>query len=368
MRRSVGHFVAVIGLLLWVGLPLGILWGSMTYDDSRPLHQSGRALVTVSKQVEATNESVAILAVWSQPQQLFAPAWTGLVERVDATSGQKLTNGMSVAQVDGLRRLVAITSQPFRRAIGDGTVGEDVVLLNGWLSSLRLPHGDGALATEQTIAGIRKLARLVGVTDQAALDKPVFDPAWVIYAPQPLVIGSVELRVGTLAPSQGSPILTALPSLESAYPISSSDATAIANAPQNGAVPAEGATMQTVPPLAIPPGSTLTLPSDSPSALAMDKTGLSLDSPALEVLRARMSVGQKTIEATLEVLQPANARTVPATAVITDSNGQTCVRKANGRILPIELVSASSGTVIFTGEVAVGTRLQALPPRSAGCK
>jgi peptidoglycan hydrolase-like protein with peptidoglycan-binding domain len=198
-------------LLVPIGVLIGLLLAREQLDDL------GLEAVPLVETVQITElderTGVAAEFTWVDGPMLYAPAWSGLVGRVDMATGGTVRSGDVVATVDGLVRMAVATPQPFYRSLGLGDEGPDV----GWLRQVLIDLGylqrsagrEGSV-DDLMVAAVRSLSRDLGVTPAA----DAFDPAWFVWLPaDPFAVAAVDLIAGAPAPAAGIPIAGSRPQL-----------------------------------------------------------------------------------------------------------------------------------------------------------
>jgi hypothetical protein len=279
--------------------------------------------VTITQDAEA--RAVQASLTWTAGPTLFAPAWSGLVTGVKAAPGSLVQSGTAIASIDGITRIALASTLPFYRMIAPGTIGPDVTALRGALARLGIsPVGSGTSYDPALEGAIKTLeARLIG--EALGLAKGVFDPSWVIYLPVAnLKVAAVNLQVGLPAPGEGQPIATSPQSLN---PFT------LAPAASNGLIP-----------LPLPSNPTDFVFSPAPGVDVPVGESYTISSPTdLASVAAIVSQGSSTASGQINLSHAATLSTVPATAVVSDSAGRTCVFVTSGRLLVPLLVTTASG-------------------------
>jgi hypothetical protein len=371
-----------VGLVLWIVGPFVVLALVMEADLSDELVEEEQPTVVVSESRGGAVTMVGVAMGWEAPVELFAPAWEGVVQRVEVVPGVEVGNGDPVVTVSGLTRLLAASGEPFWRPLGLNATGDDARALNEWLTAIGLPHGSGATVTSATVRGVREVASRVGV------DVPVgavveFDPAWVVFAPRErFTVGSVDLRVGAPAPAPGSAFVTAQPALTAAVAVDAETAqraTEESEAPQAGGGEDTGggdAAAQESAPALLPegtpvPGSRavfLDEATEEPLALAEDR--MTFTPEALAVLSRAVEPGERAMRLVSRSVPVEGELQVPATALAVGGDGTFCVVDTSERAYPVEVTDTGGGSISFlsdSGEVSSGTRVLDRPPPSVAC-
>ena len=127
------------------------------------------------------------------------------VTSVAVKPGVAVSSGDVVVSVDGVDRVAVATAEPFWRRLQRRDAGPDVAMLEAWLAEAGFYEGplDGVFGRGLT-AAVKAWAESLGVV------KPdgVFDPGWVLWLPEDgFVVGEVTLRAGAPVPGAGAPVL-----------------------------------------------------------------------------------------------------------------------------------------------------------------
>jgi hypothetical protein len=374
-----------IGLLLWIAGPFGALAVVMQTDLSDELVAEEQPSVVVSESRGGAVEILGVAMAWEAPVQLFAPAWEGVVQRVDVAPDAELGNGDPVVTVSGLTRLLAASGEPFWRPLGLNATGDDARALNEWLGALGLPHGSGATVTSATVRGIREVASRVGldVPSGAAVE---FDPTWVVFAPRErFTVGSVDLQVGAPAPAAGTAFVMTQPALTAAIAV---DAETAQRATEGGETPGaeggaeadnggpEGAAASEARPAALPDGTPVPVSravfvdEEAEVSLALAEDRMTFTPEALAALSLVVEPGARAIRAVSRSVPVEGELQVPATAVAVGEDGTFCVVDTNRRAYPVEVTDTGGGSISFltdNSEVSSGTRVLDPPPPAVAC-
>jgi hypothetical protein len=281
---------------------------------------------------------VGLALNWSDPAQLVAPAWQGVVDRVLVAPGDRVAHGSALLSLDGIERIAWATSGAFYRQLALRDKGPDVEWLNQALAAAGLRHAAGAEFTAETAAGVKEFAASIG----APANNGVFDPGWVVFLPiAELVIKEVAVSAGLPAPPPGSVLLQAQVQLVSAVLIGLD----VLERRESEANDQAGA----VDPVA---------PADE--VLAVDETLLvdgldlalndardGLGPQALATLDGRVQPGLASLRAQVRRPSGADAVRVPTAAVFDSGGGSACVVVAAGAgdpgVVEVELIWDDSG-------------------------
>lgn len=336
-----------IGAVLWVVLPLGLLAlltvSSLSANISGPQSPSW---VPVRSSDSATTEPVDIALQWQPPAKVYAPAWNGLVQSVQTTPGQVLSDGTPVVTIDGVVRRAAITPAPLYRSIAVGMRGTDVEWLNEFLGRMGYAHGSTQVATGATVQGAKQYATAVGAQFQGS-----FDVSWLIFVPSSgFTVQTVALTPGTPAPATGSVIMESSPTL--------SRATVVTLGSLDSLVSQQQAASATPTPLS---DSTVNanrkeVPADtqlevSGGTVPVDKSSAAL-ATALPKLQSLVAPLAPVLQANLMRAARPGDYLIPSAAVFSGASGKTCVAEKTGgntRTVKVTIVADSAEGVVVTG-------------------
>ncbi|MBP2376859.1 hypothetical protein JOF42_000354 [Microbacterium phyllosphaerae] len=293
---------------------------------------------------------------WSSGEEVYAPAWSGLVETVGLSIGQTLDSGQVVGIVGGIQRLAIHTDRPFARSLGPGDQGADVTALNAVLASRKLEHGDGDRFNASTRQGVRALAKALGVP--GAADVTRFEPDWVLYLPATTItVKELSLRPGAPAPAAGEAIIVGEERIVTArivdgateQPDPAGDAEADGSSPRGIAVVAEE-------------NETLLVAGQE---LALSSERDSLDSAAFATLEATVEPASSTVAGVLQQPPAAGEWVVPTGAILSGKAGTTCVvTKEAGKpaVTSVAVTGQGSGVTVITGELTDASAVLLAPP------
>jgi hypothetical protein len=313
--RRVRRLPALLAGLLWVVVPVvAAVLLLLQADEITRASTDESTWVPVGPAVTTVDTQVTLALTWAGQSPLVAPAWSGLVERVDAVPGSVLGSGDVVARVGGVDRLLVSSTVPFGRPLQLDDVGPDVEALNEVLGTLGYPSGRGDVFRAATQTGVHDLGERLG------LDTVIFDPGWFVYSPSPTVtVATVDLVLAAPAPPPGTPIATPRPVLLQA-------------ASTGG-----------------PPGAGIVVLGDQEVAsIGADGT---ID---LTALAAVVDPSAASVDVVVRQALPGGARQVPADSVVTATDGGTCVLGRSGpggEIEPqsVTVVGSRLGVTTVTG-------------------
>lgn len=326
-RRRAGSGTAVVlTALTLLAIPVvGVVLLHFGTEDGLPDIEFTPAPVVLAAQGRSvTDEHPGLVTLeWGDATSLVAPPWSGTVLETLVNPGDTIHPGDVVALVDSIERIAWHTDRPFFRVLGRGASGDDVSQLQRLLNTAGYYEGevDGSYGGG-TVAAVREWAGDLGV------EKPSgsFDPGWIVWLPDPsFEVAIVAITPGAAAPSPGTNILT-------------------------GETPLLGAEFLTI------DGETF---ERGPGWVAEFETGqipLGVDgqigSDALGNLEALLPSAEDEIPLTFKRAQPLDVVEVPATAIMTNGDGDTCVwveQSADYQAVPVIVGTATTRVVNVTG-------------------
>lgn len=196
----------VAGALALPLIALGLLLSLI--DDSVDALDPPTPAVSMPVDVAPLELSIgaAVVVEFGDEVSIRAPeGWGGLVTSVNVVPGQVVASGTPILSINGVARLAIHTSAPFYRRLALRDKGSDVAMLQQALRGLGLFEGeaDGSYGSE-TADAVHVLSAMLGANTK------VFDPSWFVWLPTARVTaGRVEMLVGDIAPSGGTPVVIA---------------------------------------------------------------------------------------------------------------------------------------------------------------
>ena len=289
-----GRFVA--GLV--VGLVIGVLGCSVVLVDrltpvpvAVPSAQPVVLPVTTMEQNVST--TVAVSVVENTPV-VGVIHTSGIVTQVGVVIGDQLNDGQILARIDGHPVVVMVASQGLYRDLAYGDTGWDVQVLQTWLQSLGFFSGDPSPKFgPATLAAVKAWQTSIG--EQVTGVFLVGSVVWVgDVAP---VVGEVSLSGGESA-SPGDTLFT-----------SSGTSASISVVEPPGGIKQEGDQVLAVADVFVPYvlGSGVV---DDPVAVEQISAALGLSGQGVGRVRS---------------LDPVTVKVLPASAIVTDAEGRTCV-------------------------------------------
>jgi peptidoglycan hydrolase-like protein with peptidoglycan-binding domain len=211
MKTRPTLIIAVLMLVIPAAL---LVWVRIWTEDRLDVLHVERVPIEAPVHTRADTERqvVEVSLLWAEPPALVAPMWSGLVTAVLVSPGDTLVDGDRVAAVDGVARVVVVSSMPFHRALRPKDQGQDVAMLQdalfrfGYLDD----PADGVFGSS-TLSAVGSWAKDLGVTTEVS----EFDPGWVIWLPRSeFVVGGVNLEPGHPVPELGEPVVSGPPLLD----------------------------------------------------------------------------------------------------------------------------------------------------------
>lgn len=297
--------------------------------------QPDPVLLEVANRSGIQERPVTVELRWGEPPPLLAPSWIGTVTRVDMRPGERVRTGEVLLTVDAVARVAAHTPVPFWRPLASSDVGPDVAALQKLLGRLGFFQGavDGRFGQELEGA-VKAWAETLGV----ARPTGTFDPGWVVWLPRPsFLLVSIDVSVGAPAPPQGSVIAT-------------------------GPLPLTEATLRT------PDGSPIEV--DDQWVLEVQGVEFQLTRRGgvrqlgLKRLAETAEAGTESVAGMIRPKHPRPVIEVPATAVMSNKDGDICVwvQKSNSfESRPVTLGGGRVSLVEVEGGLAQGEQVLVNP-------
>ncbi|WP_230671610.1 hypothetical protein [Rathayibacter sp. Leaf248] len=341
--RAVLRALLVLGLLVWVALPVA---GYLKLNESTRAASLAPAVdvwAPVQASTVPTRRTIGVVVGRAPVVELYAPAWSGLVEATDVGSGTVLHEGDVLATVGGIDRIAVTSERPFGRELHRDDEGSDVASLNALLSRRGLVAPDSDEFTARTLASVRSLAKELGVPQSGTVES--FDPAWVVFLPLPDVrVAASALHVGAPAPAAGEVIVTSRPRLSSAL----LDAVGTSEAGEGD----EG-TVQTA--VTAGEGERLEV-GGRELPLAPDRLGVEVS--GWDALDGMIDPARSRIDAVLVAEPVPGTWIVPGAAVGIDETGASCLVRRGGagpsERIAVTVASSTLGRSTVSGPLADG--------------
>ncbi len=303
MRGSLLSKVAVIGCTLIVGGAVGVgaayaLLSSTTPDTLKPSDELSSIQVTM--QAFDDPRSVELTAEVLPPSSITVTR-SGTITTWSCTTGTELTSGESSVAVDGVSLLNLATGVPLWRDLAPGAEGTDVEAVENELVRLGKPAKADAFLSWAEMVTIDELAKAAGVRLDGTLPRDL-----VVWLPAPRVtVDSCEKGLGaTVSPSE------TVAQVDSGIVLSSVPL-------PEGRIP--GARNLNLLPEPVPLGEGGELPADLNSSTIRDSSAFR------EAASGAPEASVLTLKGRIVLQEPVQVAAVPATAVLVDSDGATCV-------------------------------------------
>ncbi|WP_159501408.1 hypothetical protein [Microbacterium sp. 18062] len=303
----------IVGVFLWIAAPVVAVSLVAMHLTTADVLMEEDTWTAPEPSTGDRDRQVGLELTWAPSQTIVAPAWTGVVQAVHVTAGDTIESGQRLALIGGVDRIAVHTEVPFTRALVRGDTGSDVTALNNMLAALGYDSGGPDEFTWSTLFGVRELAAAIGVS--SASEVAAFDPGWVVYLPaDSAAIDAIALQVGAPAPAAGVEILTTPATIASVTLVS-------ADQVPTGSGDAAQQTLG-LEPTAAAPAERLYI---SATELPLQEDRARVDPSAFEQARSQVAAGTAYTLAILRQPVPEGEYRVPASAIITDADGSTCV-------------------------------------------
>lgn len=330
------YFRTTLVVLLLGALAVGSLILGLDSSATSPLvEDQPETEITVTPQSTETvdPQPVRLALSWSPESGLLWPTATGTVTAVHVAPGDTISNGTVVAAIDRVGVIALATPTPPHRDLKPGDSGEDVVQLANALVEFGFLSADDV--SDRYNSNISKAMRQLNFI--RAVDSNRFSVSHVIWLPEPMVLGSIDLARGAPAPDVASTALKQIRMVEQASVVSVDDG------PNGTPLPAsfsrEGSRVVTV------------------DGRQFDVVGDGVVSDPESLGDGRTPEDTTVSGVIAELAQPIVAVDVPASAVLTGSEGRFCVVNADGSILAVEVVDGRAGRTSISptpnGEIVV---------------
>jgi peptidoglycan hydrolase-like protein with peptidoglycan-binding domain len=327
---------AVIPMLLGVAL-------LVTRDTDPPLTSNASAvplLVPVGRAQRLDPVGVGVKVV-RRPGLRPAVATAGTVTAVTARQGRRLDSGAGVVTLDDRRVVAFVGAAPLWRDVGPGSRGADVRRVQTWLAGLGFNPGTGGRVDARTGAAIREFNRSIGAgADGSTLRRSTV--VWI--GAGPLLVGKVLVEVGATV-AAGSAVVEG-PAVPATVEVSE---------PRGG--PATGGSASGGDGTRVLAVADAVVPYRRGSGSVSDPTAVAAVAAALGA--AAEGTGE------IRLAQPVQVVTVPASAVLSDPTGRTCVLTAVGSP-PIPVTPVGGGLSVVELPVTFTATVVLANPREVG--
>lgn len=349
IAAGVGMFVAGLAVASSVGWALF----SVASPAQDPLDAASYTLVEVTPGEVGASLQLNAIAQWV-PSLTGANRAAGVVTGIHAEPGAEVTQGSLLYTVDLRPVVVAQGDVPAFRAIGDGTVGEDVRQLQQMLTDLGFYEGSiGGEAGELTAASIRSWQKSLGIeqTGVVAAGDVIFVPT---LPARILLDDKLVYRGATLA--GGEAVLSRLPaSPEFTIPVSDAQAASIPSGTKVEITSPDGGLW-----------TAYTGAQASDAASAVVSVAL-YGQDGTEICGGQCSqvpvTGQTKLLSRIVTVETVKGNVVPSSALVSGADGQLAVVDENGLRINVTVVSAARGMSVVDG-VNVGVKVRV--PGEAG--
>lgn len=332
--------LAIIAVLAW-GMALALRSSDrqlpeLSYLPQPIIGEAERSWYTVSA-------SGPVELEWASQQGIASPT-SGVVGWLPDL-GSTIEDSDPVAVIDGIERRLAVTSEPFWRALTTGSEGRDVAMLADLLSTwgYDVPSGttriDGRFLRE-----IRRYAEDIGYDSRSTRSMSGFEPAWLAWSDgTPFTVHHHAATIGERV-QQGSTILQA-----------GQQVTGVSATAMNISGDAQGD-----PPYTIESVDSM---SDGPWQVTVRAGTLAEHSGASKTIAEGIAIGVTNLPVSPEddvawsatLADPHERVIVPISALVGSSAGY-CVLDPAGRPTSVLVLGASLTTVAVEG-IDVGTPL-----------
>jgi len=276
---------------------------------------------------------------WAAAPVLRSPGWSGVVIGVHLRPDDVVETGSRAIQVNGIDRLVLTGSDPFYRPLGPRDDGPDVLQLQQFLTYMGYLDGeiDGVYGTG-TADAVDAFAEEIGVSEPNGR----FDPSWLVVAEQERFrVSEVIVEAGMAAPGLGEPIAIGYPALERAS-LTSPDGT----------------------PLEMTDASEPHVVDIAGRRFAVDLAAAQVATDSLGPLSDILDAQVEALDVVLELAEPLTVQEVPASAVMSNLSGDTCIWATSPtgfQPRSVTIMGSSVGTARIRGQSADGEQILANP-------
>lgn len=294
---------------------VGLAW--VVSRAASPLEQDAAAepvIVAVGQAIRDRATPVAVELALAEPRRVEA-AGSGVLTELRVEPGDRVESGAVVVAVDDQPWLAFAAPAPLWRDLRLGMSGDDVERVQDFLAELGLSTGSvRGTVTQATVSGFRALNERLGLgRSEVTLHRSTL--LWI--GPGPLTVGEVLAQPGDIV-APGTPLLTG---------------------------PAEPAKITVTEPEArLPDGEYVLVVGDTAVPYQLGSGAVS--EPADVAALAEALGNRESGSGTLRLAEPAQVGTLPASAVITDANGRTCIfESVDGPPISVEPIGGSLSVV-----------------------
>lgn len=319
MKRT-GVNVLVVVLVLAGFLAVAAV--AVSRPASSPLASDGPAVALLVPVVESKRQERFVVGLTVRREDGFAVrvAAAGTVTSLNVSPGSTVAPGETVATVDDLPLVAMGGPAPLHRDLGPGAAGADVERLQAYLRLTGFYDGEGdAKLGASTAAAVQRWNKANG---RSGSTFSVASVLWI--GDDPLVADVVQLRVGDTV-AAGDTLITGANTILSIA----------VDEPVGGVGPGPHE-------LRVGP---VTVPYDATGAAIITASDAATVAAAMRADEGAGQVVQTTGQTVL---------TIPATAVVTDLNGTTCVfPDASAPAVVVAPVGSQAGSVMLPAGTAL---------------
>lgn len=338
-------FAGVLALLV-IAVGVAIFAVPLTQYPAEPGNlPQGPAVVTAVKSSTDLGESAAASLVWTPTRTISGVGLSaGVVTAVKVSTGQQLTCGQPVIEVNAVTLPALCGDRPLWRPVKAGMTGPDVDEIVQMLRVDKLLTGAHPSSNELSAAIVRWQAA------NGSAGTGVIEPGSVIWIGKPLNVAQVSVRVGDLT-QPNLAVFTQAPQLQQA---------------KVAPVPSAGLTQQS--------GRALFNAAGLPTSTAVNSDGSVQDLEAMAkiALASAPTTSDRpptTVAGAIRLATPITAVAIPASAIVLGGSGD-CVLVRSGATTTaarVTVIASQPAAVNVTGEVHAGDQVVTDPGSAATC-
>lgn len=350
-RPAVKRIILLLLTLMMLFIPTGTA-GYLVFKYQTQQFEAPRQVWTeISEPQRSAESQLGLKLTWASPRPLVAPEWSGVVQTIAVAPGHEITNGTEIARINGIQRIAMLTAEPLYRPLSIHATGSDVAALNAFLTSQGFPSNDSDTFGGLTATGIRLFSEAIGVSPVT----DVFDPGWVLFLNEPIIVESTSLTTGAPVPTPGEKVVTAVPRLQGASFISATSANRLLEADSNAlALPTEAVTLSN--------GASISVAGTS---LEIAEGSQELTAESVQALAPQLRPLAPATLALLDEQLPTAAWTIPASSVFVNDSGQACVvvrDSGDPFSVAVTILRSTDSDVLIDGLLKTGYKV-ALDPK-----
>lgn len=345
----------VAGAVLWISLPLAI-FGLLT-ERSGAIELAPVANVWVSPEPnsDSTATLVGLALTWEAASPLVAPAWSGLVQKIEVAPGSVLKSGDPVVVIDGVTRIAFHSNVPFSQRLRLGSKGPEVVQLRQFLQSRGLASSASSTYDKALAALVARYAVEIGA--QATATAAEFDPGWIVFLPvDQIIVDSLKFTLAAPASAPGEQIVTAAPELTTATLVQQDAIDRILQSENKAKISSDDVLTAT--------GIQSVNVGDAKLKLSAKRNSIAVES--LPALRDQVTQNAPGLRASLETPSDPTAFLVPSSAVYTSEKGDLCLnsRTSGGHIgsQKVTVLTQQNGQAVVKALLGLKSQVQVSPP------